>query len=64
MEDEELKDCPFCGDSDVYLNEEVHEVEPGNFQEFYNIYCPMCCASVFYEGDKDGTISAWNKRSQ
>lgn len=55
--------CPFCGDKEAYINEQTCEVDDNIYHDFYNVYCPMCCASVDYGEDKEKTIELWNKRA-
>ena len=55
--------CPFCGEHEVYINEQTCEVDDNIYHDFYNAYCPMCCASVDYGEGKEKTIELWNKRA-
>lgn len=51
-----IHDCPFCGHSDV----EIDEVQPYE----YAICCPECRAIGPIRNDIVSTISAWNKAAR
>ena len=58
MNELDLKRCPFCGSSEIYIDE--FELIPGVFE--YSAVCTDCKVSTAYVMTKKQAIKDWNKR--
>ena len=62
---DELKPCPFCGNTDIVLvGKKRKQGENANepFDPYYFAFCSRCGGSVWGNRDKDVVIDAWNTR--
>lgn len=64
----DVKNCPFCGSSDIYITH-----EPGYLDDSVVIFCNNCKVSVkLEENDQEGfsdeairkAVEAWNRRAE
>ena len=57
---EELKPCPFCGNSDVYVDKGVlGNDELGN----YFVCCEFCHTTGPAGKTEDDAVASWNRRA-
>ena len=56
----ELKPCPFCGDSPRIRRFELME---GFMDETYSVRCDFCGASIDRWLSNQDAIAAWNRRT-
>lgn len=54
----ELKPCPFCGSSEIALQQEY-----GHLPMFF-VGCDNCGASASYTETEEEAIEAWNERKE
>jgi Lar family restriction alleviation protein len=58
MKNKSLKPCPFCGNDDLYVREDV------GYPTLYTINCKKCSASILQvDTSKKQIIDAWNTRT-
>lgn len=55
-----LKNCPFCGSSDVLLH--VRVIDEQN-KKFYSVFCEDCPGEVSDLHTKEEAIEVWNRRN-
>lgn len=57
----ELKDCPFCGGRDIFI-EPDERGSGGQHVAPYHVGCAACKCEQCHD-DRDEAISAWNRRT-
>lgn len=57
----ELKPCPFCGNTDIYLD--GSDNLPPDDHPYWYVICSECGASVFGNVDPEVAAEAWNRRA-
>ena len=53
---EELKPCPFCGDTDIEI------IEPSECYDEFEVQCQECGARSEWENSKEKAVANWNRR--
>ena len=55
---ENLRPCPFCGGTELAVNEHEH------YDDEYEIWCHSCSTAICFYGefDKSVVIQHWNRR--
>ena len=57
--EKELKPCPFCGSTDI----EVEEYLPESCcTKFWKVACTDCCGGFQSEHNKKEAVAIWNRR--
>ena len=51
----ELKSCPFCGGSDLWI-------DGGEYLNSFAVICTHCGGRIGYFDTKADAIAAWNRR--
>ncbi|HGJ5858088.1 Lar family restriction alleviation protein [Arsenophonus nasoniae] len=57
----ELKNCPFCGSDNLYVDSEDSEFYDDD--TLYRVECGSCDASTGWCSNSDEAIEMWNQRA-
>ena len=59
MPSKKLRECPFCGNAEIYTATEPNV----SFGKLFAITCDRCYASTGYWSSKKLAVAAWNRRA-
>lgn len=59
----ELKSCPFCGETSVFVRYKVDYYPLGNKNLVYQAICPTCGIRTKKDTSYTDTVDRWNKRA-
>ncbi len=62
---EELKPCPFCGNTEIEIQHcHTPSVDPAGREPYFPIGCHECGAWIDGSSTESEAIEAWNKRAK